>query len=46
MVLAANEHFKSATVVTRVAFFQTKTLNHDVFVQPPKDITETEESIL
>merc|ERR1712055_1227723 len=38
MAVAANEGFKLASVDIRAAFLQAKTLDREVFVQPPKDI--------
>ena len=35
--LSANFHFKLASVDIRAAFLQAKTLDRDVFMQPPTD---------
>lgn len=38
MVVAANEGFRLASVDIRAAFLQSRTLDRDVFMLPPKDI--------
>ena len=38
MALAANFHFKLASVDIRAAFLQSKVLDREVFVEPPADI--------
>ena len=38
--VAANEHFKIVSVDIRAAFLQSKELNREVFVVPPKDLAE------
>ena len=38
MAVAANSGFKLASVDIRAAFLQSRTLDRDVFVEPPSDI--------
>ena len=38
MAVAANSNFKLASVDIRAAFLQSRTLDRDVFMQPPPDI--------
>ena len=38
MAVVVNSNFKLASVDIRATFFQSRTLDRDVFVQPPDDI--------